>query len=169
MADREVEAQFKEVLSRVWAVLKDAGYTKRGTSFRLDSEGNAQIVAFQRSSKSTASAIVFTINLGVVSGALVRKSDPEKDPSREGIEAAHIRERIGALTPENDDRWWTVTASPAGDISAEVADLVATLAIPFLRKHATDRDLLALWRTGRSPGLTERQRVRNLALLEDVG
>jgi len=168
MAQPNVEAQFKDVLNAARTILKDAGYTKRGTGFRGEKDGNIRIVDFQRSSESSASAIKFTVNLGVISGELLRRWDPEKAPSKEGIWGAHLRERIGALMPANEDRWWTVTSSPAAAIGEEVADLIATLVIPFLQEHSRDSDLVALWKTGRSPGLTEGQRVRNLALLDET-
>lgn len=165
MAHPDVEAQFKDALNAAGAILKDAGYIKRGTGFRIESDGNIRIIDFQRSSESSASAIKFTVNLGVISGALLRKWDPEKDLSKEGIWDSHLRERIGALTLANEDRWWTVTSVPVASIKEEVADLIATLVIPFLQQHARDSDLVALWTTGKSPGLTEGQRVRNLSLL----
>jgi Domain of unknown function (DUF4304) len=168
MAHPDVEDQFKDVLNAAWAILKGAGYTKRGTSFRIENDGNIRIIDFQRSAESSASAIKFTVNLGVISGELLRKWDPEKDLSKEGIWGAHLRERIGALTPAKEDRWWTVTSLPVADIKEEVADLLATLAIPFLRQHARDSDLVTLWKTGRSPGLTEGQRARNLTLLDQA-
>lgn len=168
MAAPEVEAQFKDVLNATWAILRDAGYSKRGTCFRIKSDGNVGMIDFQRSSDSSASAIKFTVNLGVVSGELLRRWDPEKDLMKEGISGAHLRERIGVLMPEKEDRWWTVTSLPVAAIKAEVANLIATLVVPFVRQHAHDSDLIALWRTGRSPGLTEGQRVRNLAMLEEV-
>lgn len=168
MADPDVEAQFKDVLNAAWAVLKDAGYTKRGTGFRSDKDGNIRIVDFQRSSESSASAIKFTVNLGVISSELLRRWDPEKDPSKEGIWGAHLRQRLGALTPANEDKWWTIMPSSDATIRDEIVDLIATLAIPFLQQHSYDSDLIALWKTGRSPGLTEGQRVRNLALLDEA-
>ena len=169
MAHPDVEAQFKAVLDAVRAVLKDAGYTKRGTSFSSAKDGNVRIVAFQRSSASSASAIKFTVNLGVISSELLRRWDPEKDPSKASIWDTHIRERIGALMPARRDRWWTVTSSSVAAVVDEVVNLIATLAIPFLQQHSRDSDLVALWKTGRSPGLTEGQRVRNLALLGESG
>ncbi|MGV3455588.1 MAG: DUF4304 domain-containing protein [Sphingobium phenoxybenzoativorans] len=168
MAHPNVEAQFKDVVNATWAALKDAGFTKRGTSFRIESGGNVQIIDFQRSSDSSASAIKFTVNLGVISGELLRKWDPEKVLSKEGVWSAHLRERIGALTPAKEDKWWTVTSFPVANIKEEVANLIATLAVPFLRQHAHDSDLIALWQTGRSPGLTEGQKIRNLALLSEA-
>jgi hypothetical protein len=169
MAHPDVEVQFKDVLSAAWSILKAAGYTKRGASFRNESDGNVRIIDFQRSSESSALAIKFTVNLSVISGELLRKWDPEKDVAKEGVWGAHLRERIGALTLANEDRWWTVTSVPVAGIKEEVADLIATLVVPFLQQHARDSDLIALWKTGRSPGLTEGQRIRNLTLLDEAG
>ncbi len=154
------------MLNAAWAIMKRAGYTKRGTSFRIEGDGNVRIINFQRSSDSSASMIKFTVNLGVVSGELLRKWDSEKDLAKEDIWGAHLRCRIGELALANEDRWWAVTSLPVAGIGGEVANLIATLVIPFLQQHARDVDLVSLWKTGRSPGLTEGQRVRNLILLD---
>lgn len=167
MAFPDVEAEFKGVFNAASAILKDAGYRKRGTSFRMESDGNLRIINFQRSSESSASAIKFTVNIGVVSSTLLRKRNPEKELLKENIWSAHLRVRIGCLTPAQDDRWWTVTSVPVSGIKEELAHLIATQVIPLLQQHTRDSDLVALWKTGRSPGLTEGQRIRNLAVLDE--
>jgi len=166
--DGDVETKFKQVLTATWSILKAAGYSKRGSRFRLARDNNIAMIDFQRSTENSAKTLKFTVNLVVISGEAMRRWDPEKDLSKASIWDAHLQERIGVIVA-NEDRWWTITPyEPVSAIEAEISHIVEMHAIPFLERYARDTDLIALWRTGRSPGLTEGQRVRNLAFLEDA-
>ena len=78
-----------------------------------------------------------------------------------------MRERIGAFLANPADHWWTVTGgNDAANIEEELIALLVSGAVPFLAAHLDDADLLSLWRTGRAPGLTEAQRLRNITQLE---
>jgi hypothetical protein len=128
--------------------------------------GNVAIVEFQRSAANDDSLIRFTLNLGIVSGKLFNAWDPEADLGRVGASEAHLRERIGFFLKPPTDHWWTLTdVTDAEMVAAEVATLLVDAALPYLNGYGADENLLALWRTGRSPGLTEGQRQRFMALL----
>ncbi|AQR72425.1 hypothetical protein BXU08_00960 [Sphingomonas sp. LM7] len=161
-----MESKFKQVLAATSTTLKAAGFTKRGTSFRRKYDDNIAIIDFQKSTDNSAQALKFTINLGVISSKLLSRWDPEKLPSKQTVWEAPLRERIGTLA-YGEDRWWTVTSNePVSAIENEVTNLIETCAVPFLDQHQSDNALIAMWKRGNSPGLTEGQRVRNLSLLE---
>jgi len=141
----------------------------RGTVFRNALAGNVSIIEFHKSRDSSADAIKFTVNLGVISGELLRRWDHELDILKENVWSAHLRSRIGEFLSTPQDLWWIIADDvDTPTIEAEVCDLITSEAVPFLSRHATDADLVRLWRTGQSPGLTEGQRDRNLGQLTDA-
>lgn len=168
MAVTEIENAFRLVLEATSSTLKGSGYTKRGASFRRKYGNNIAIADFQKSSESSADVLRFTINLGIVSAKILEKWDPEKDPAKQSIWDAHLRVRLGELV-YGKDHWWVIASNETGaEVGEEVATLVETEAVPFLDKHHSDLALIALWKSGKSPGLTEGQRDRNLAMLDEV-
>jgi hypothetical protein len=168
MAVDAVEARFKDVVDAIGAVLKPAGFTKRGLAFRHLAAGNSAVVAFQRSQSSSRDAIRFTLNLGIICGRLL--ADWQPSVSKAGVADAHLRARLGAFLPGAPDRWWIVDATTdTAVIVGEIADLLTQSAVPFVVGHLEDSALRSLWQTGSSPGLTEGQRARYLRELEHAG
>jgi hypothetical protein len=169
MAARDLEGEYKRIVNAAAALLTAHGFKKRGTAFRNAHDGNVSIVEFQKSRESSADAVKFTVNLGVISGELLRRWDDELDISKETVWSAHLRSRIGDFLSTPQDFWWIIAdGADTRTIEAEVCDLITSEALPFLSQHSTDADLVRLWRTGQSPGLTEGQRERNLAKLTDA-
>jgi hypothetical protein len=165
MADDLIERRFKEVVNGVGASVKPIGFVKRRMAFRHLANGNAAIIEFQRSQSSSSSSIRFTVNVGVICGRLLDEYWP--DVSKAGSSYAHLRERLGAFLPIPFDKWWTVEASTDPvPIVREIAGLLTGSAAPFLLDHIADEALKSLWMSGKSPGLTEGQRIRYLADLE---
>lgn len=164
MANAAIEGKFKQVVSGIGQKLKADGFAKSGNTFRCVQDRNAAVVEFQRSQSSTVDVIRFTINVGVVSGRLLAEWQPIV--SKAGAADAHFRQRIGSLLAVADDKWWTMdAASDPNSIIAEVEPLIPP-AVALLKSRILDTDLVALWETGVSPGLTEGQRQRYLSELQ---
>lgn len=167
MASPELEIRYKQVIATLSNRLNEFSFKKSGTSFRRVHEQNIAIINVQRSNESTIQAIKFTINVGIVSARLLSKWDDQEVPSKQSVWQAHLRERIGTLA-YGKDRWWTITYDePPAAIEDEIVDIIERFAVPYLDQHNSDSALIALWKNGQSPGLTEGQRVRNLALIEE--
>ncbi len=167
MAQQDVEDRYKKIVQSVGVALKAHGYRKSGTRFRLDRVGNLALVAFQRSTTSDAETIRFTMNIGVVSGELLRRWDPDQDIAKVSVQSAHLWKRLGDFLPDPRDHWWEVnSSSDIGPLETEIVAVLESKVVPFLDDHLSDAALLALWKTGRSPGLTDGQRIRNIAELE---
>jgi hypothetical protein len=165
MAEQQLQTKFKSVVLAVAAALKPHGFAKRGTKFRRG-EPNVQLIEFQRSISNDATSIKFTLNVGVVSARALRHFDPEAEPAKASVLEAHLRERIGTLSDERTDRWWQIdNQSNEQAINSEIVDLVIHKILPWLEKYSTDEALVDLWKSGRSPGLTEGQRNRYLTAL----
>lgn len=164
MANDVVEERFKALLMGIGACLKPHGFAKRGNAYRRLSSGNSAIIEAQRSQSSNGDTIRFTLNVGVICGRLLDDYQPEI--SKAGSMHAHLRERIGAFLPTHEDKWWTIDASTNPDeMVAEIESLLSASA-QFLLDHATDAQLISLWETGVSPGLTAGQRQRCLRELK---
>ncbi len=165
MAESALEERFDQVVDAVAATLKESGFSRRGRIFRLARDGNCAVVEFQRSLSSTRDLIRFTLNTGVVCGALL--DDGPAAAAKARFIDAHLSERLGRLLPTPTDKWWDVsTNSDLKSAIAEIDQLLMLGAVPYLQAHLTNNALITLWESGRSPGLTEGQRQRNLKELK---
>jgi Domain of unknown function (DUF4304) len=163
-----LDAEMSAAINRVLSLLVPLGFKKSGNLARLIADNNVAILAFQRSNDSTSKAIKFTINLGIVCGALL---DPEGLSLAKARDVdGHLRQRIGAFLPDHPDKWWVIDESTnVQQLTKEIADLVVEKAAPFLLRYVKFDELLTLWQSGQSPGLTEGARVRYLDELIERG
>jgi|SRR5882762_3458305 len=137
------------------------GFARRGTILRKFSQGNSGIIEFQKSIKNSGDKLLFTVNLAVICGELLEPEQPQLDKAR-SLDA-HLRQRIGMLLSSRPDKWWEVSA--AIDVSAlanEISSLIFNEAAPYIERYLDTGELIALWESGKSPGLTETQRVKYL-------
>jgi hypothetical protein len=166
MPQKELDDAFDEVVSLTALRAKEFGFCRRGVSLKKILNDNAAIVEFQKSQSNSSETLLFTINLAVICGALL-------DPESLSLERAksydgHLRVRIGALTPSHQDLWWEIKAgTDSKALGAEVATLACDEGIPYIESYLSDLDLIKLWESGKSPGLTDGQRLRNLKELKE--
>ncbi len=166
MAGQQIEQTFKSVVDCAWQLLKAHRFRKQGQRFRRRYAKTVGIIEFQKSQTGGAHVIKFTMNLGIVSITLAGRLDPEDDVDKAIVATAHIRQRIGALLPTGQDVWWEVTdETDTAALAAEIASVIENQALPFIDAVSGDDHFVSLWQSGRSPGLTERQRERFLAAL----
>jgi hypothetical protein len=165
MGSKAAEA-FIELLASIEAHLKQRGFARRGTVFFREQFGNLGLIVLQKSQKTDAEAVIFTINVGVVSSrlALFFSAPPKANHLPEPSEW-HWRQRLGFLLPEGQDKWWTL--GPGSNVQQIGDEIQAALdlAVLEIEKHIKDESLRDLWLAGRSPGLTEVQRLKNLLVL----
>jgi hypothetical protein len=158
-------SDFKDVvLTAMREALAPAGFRKRGANFKRAVGDIVHVVQLQSSSKSTSSVLVATVNLGVFSRELERRlGGPVTDPTEADC---HWRQRLGALTPPDEDRWWDVRdLDAARSAAAEVGEMLRGYALPALDALDSTASLRALWEGGQSPGLTDRTRRDYLRVL----
>jgi hypothetical protein len=135
---------------------------------RAVADGNAEVIEFQKSDKSSADRALFTVNLGFVCGELL---DPERaDIRNSSVVDAHLRTRLGLLLDPPNDTWWELTSSTdSASLGSELSRLLIVRALPYLEMYGNKRALVALWESGKSPGLTAVQRSRYLSELKGSG
>ena len=139
-------------------------FRRQGSTHRVIEQDCAGLIEFQKSTTNSADQIRFTINLAVVCRALLNpdQSSLEKARSPE----AHLRLRIGMLLPGRPDKWWEIKDGVnVAELAGEVSTLIATEAAPYVTRYLDRGELISLWRSGESPGLTETQRLRYLEQL----
>jgi hypothetical protein len=156
---------FKELLSSMAARLGEAGFHRKGNSFYLREGNNWGIVNFQKSTKSTANLILFTVNVGTASGKLLdfaglRTAEVPR------IDQCHWRKRLGFFSQDPSDTWWRIDmlTSPSA-VAKEIVDALLKQALPVMKVYMLDASLVELWTSGDSPGLTEMERLKYLAIL----
>ena len=157
---------FKALLADAAATLKSSGYSRRGLTFFRERSGNYGLIQFQKSQKTTAKIVVFTANVGVVSGRLARFFGGTVRSGQPPDSVWHWYARLGALRFDGQDKWWILGGTQELDrVAREIKSALVTLAQPELDKYLQDESLRDLWLTGRSPGLTDLQRLKYLAIL----
>ena len=157
---------FKVLLSRVNSSLRGLGYKRSGLRFCLQKQGNWGVLGFQKSARTDQRRLIFTINVGVCSTRLLRFYSLEKVGNCPTIQDCHLDIRLGHLLPDRDDKWWTIVDEKGLDqLSDEIVSDVTNVAHQMICHHVRDEDLMALWLSGRSPGLTDLQRLKNLSVL----
>ena len=156
---------FDAVVDRVAAFLGHRGFSRRSAVFFRMQGGNWAVIELQKSQRTSSDVVVFTVNVGVVSSRLAHfSSAPLKNDRPPQSSEWHWRQRLGFLLA-GQDKWWTIgpRISPE-QVSREIEDALE-LALPEVEKYVQDEALRDVWLTGSSPGLTDVQRLRNLAVL----
>jgi hypothetical protein len=160
-----VEETFEHVVKVAGERLRALGFARRGPVLRIMGQGTCGVVQFQRSVTNTRDRLLFTVNVGVVCADLLDTGPAGLKKVR--VWEAHVRERIGTLLPEHFDKWWEVTAATNPDALAQgISDLIVEVAVPYIQRYLRIDAIIALWESGRSPGLTDRQRINHLAALK---
>jgi len=147
------------------AVLKSCGYRKTGTTFHRALDDVDHLINLQKSASSSSGEIRATVNIGISVRSLapIRAGVPDKA----SLWSAHWRRRLGELMPAATDRWWTATSDDeASAIGQDLAQALVQYGLPVLEKLADAGAVVALWRQGMAPGLTESQRRRLLEMYE---
>jgi hypothetical protein len=155
MHSPDINDRFEHIVTAGKAALERYGFRRNRKRYRKISGNMAAIIEFQRSTTNTSSRLLFTVNLAIVCDGLQYPGVPiRKAAAMDG----QLTERLGMLLPERRDKWWEITETTNIDaLSAEIATLLTTYAIPYLERYLQPSALLALWDSGVSPGLTEKQ------------
>ncbi|WP_181179560.1 DUF4304 domain-containing protein [Pseudorivibacter rhizosphaerae] len=148
-------------------LLRPLGYRKSSSLFSRPLQDVVHLIEVQGSRQSTAAEAKFTVNVGAFAPALIYAD--VRATTKPSIPLAHWRERLGFLSPENEDTWWKVrTAQQAEAVAVDIATRIERFALPALGQLQQLDALVTLWKAGQSPGLTEHQRREFLVRLGHV-
>lgn len=148
---------------------KEYGFSLQGNTFIIKENSNYGLINFQKSRKSKNDIVIFTINIGVISNRLIDYFSLNiESPS---IEDCHWRQRIGFLLKKNNDKWWQIDqGTNVDELYIEIKEYLTSYAISAIKENMHDENLVNLWLSGKSPGLTDIQRLLNLsALVKKMG
>ncbi|HEY0158042.1 MAG TPA: DUF4304 domain-containing protein [Thermoanaerobaculia bacterium] len=91
--------------------LKESGFKKHGRTFVREAGAAAQIVHVQASQWNQGAEGNFTLDLGVYFPAVAeRRGEVARGAYPREVDSTY-RERIGYLLPEQNNRWWELTAT----------------------------------------------------------
>lgn len=141
--------KYKLLLNSVTAVLKQKGYDKKGTTFYIFKDNNWGLLNFQKGRSSTKEAVLFTLNIGIVSSLLRQSIDRDYSTSKPEPGHYHWETRIGFLMSEKGDFWWRLDGSDdVENVIIYVISALNQLAIPTIDKHISDEGLINTWTNG---------------------
>lgn len=145
--------EFKSIAAgSIMELLKPLGYKKSGFIFTKDIGELVFMIGLQSSTTSTSKEPKVTLNVGIWIKIL-------SDNKKASIWECQWRSRIGKLMPENSDKWWSMASiEDAVKVSIEIRDSINDYALPILQSLNTLEKITEQWKTGKSPGLTVKQR-----------
>ena len=157
---------YRTLVVRVFERIVIYGFKKRGVLYYRDNSETRAAIQFQKSRRSTSELSLFTINISVICIPLL---DPEIDDLKKmGGNEGHMRWRLGDFLDPPFDKWWELkTTTDIAALADELASLIIDHVIPLLDKYSKMNSIIQLWDSGASPGISEMQRNRYLAELED--
>lgn len=145
------------VASATHELLASRQFKKKALVFSRAFPDVVQFVTLQSSTSSTATELKLTVNLGVLIPSLNEAGRPRD------VWSSHWNQRLGALLPMPSDRWWQISSDQEASVAAgEIVAGLRDFGLPILDELTTKAALVALWQSGRSPGITEGHRKQCL-------
>ncbi|HEY3330473.1 MAG TPA: DUF4304 domain-containing protein [Capsulimonadaceae bacterium] len=133
----------KVVIARIAATLKPLGFRRKAMTFTRAQGDVLQFVNVQASTSSTADILKLTVNLAVYSEEVNQILNPGDDIGCGGWLDNHWRDRIGSLTDDRQDVWWTITNTTEAENSGnEIAALLVKSGMDVLALHSSTLDLV---------------------------
>jgi hypothetical protein len=158
MASKEFK---KIIIDKLNDRLKPIGFKKSGSIFTKVTADMTYFISVQSSRDSTSQTLKTTLNLEIASLTISNNEDTSLPMKYR----THWRKRIGFLLDKPIDKWWTINNNnEAQDAAEEIIGIVENKALIEFERLNTTEDLVELWRSGKCPGLTERQRQWYLEL-----
>ncbi|MCG3134332.1 MAG: hypothetical protein HMLKMBBP_01637 [Planctomycetes bacterium] len=131
------------VLDSMAAVLRPAGFRKRGSVFERSVANVVHLVSLQSSASSTVRACRVTVNLAV----WVPRLHPTRNPD---VWDSPWQQRLGSVMSEPGDRWWPLESDASADSAAdEIRSALTRFGLPALDALSSESALLELWRSGK--------------------
>ena len=154
---------FEELLTlRVSPWMRSRGFLRKGYRFARWTKGSAQVVAlYVWNERSTPVDAVFTIDIGILIGKhywyQTGHTKPKKQPE---VADCHWADNLGTFLPSGQPQYWhTHDRSEVPRLAGELLDALEAKGFPVLERLTNDKTMMELWKTGKSPGLTDMQRL----------
>ena len=163
----QIERRHKNLVAQhVTPLLREAGFRKKGTEYSRAREGLSHLVSIQTSQWNDQNELGFTINCGVLVPGVIEVYANKKVGAPK-IEDCSMHIRIGSLTAQKTDLWWSLKESAQqtdSGIGQDVADKLHELILPFLDQFNTTSDVIDFLTDAQSSTLAlPRSRAQRLA------
>lgn len=157
----------RNLLECLHSSMKENGFKKKNNIFYKKNEKYWFVIHFQLSKDDVGKKIKFTINIGVHNIKL-EFLDGGGNNNIPDIWKCHLRQRIGFFLPLKEDKWWICETDSAAlySVCAELCDDMNNFVFPYFNNYSSDEDILSLWKSENSPGLTKMQRISFIELME---
>jgi hypothetical protein len=147
-------------------LLKTHGFRKTARTFHLAADPLIKLVKFQHSWLNRPDKAKFTVNVDITVPFFHETWTGQPMPRNPGKAAAVIQRRLGQLTPEHKDQWWTVTPeTDTASIAANIEELLIGHGLPFLDEFQTIEQLIDRVETASQPPYTLYDRGAVTAIL----
>lgn len=161
---------FKHLKACLAKRLAPSGFVGAGNILWRKVHDTVVVVEIQKDRRySTKEEVRFTVNAGISVDALRDVIAAAGGPSSSDVpppEGCHWRQRLGHLLPVQSDMWWSVRdEQSAQSVCDEIASGLIYIALPKVEAMASSEVLVRSWQEGRGQGLTEYERLVNLARL----
>ena len=148
-----------EAAKRLAAELKGLGYKRSGLRFVRQGIEVISLIELQVGRSSTPKELSFALNFGVI---VISLADGEA--TKPTYTVCPWGGRVSGR--DTTERWWTVRESDSvEELSHQLVTVVSRDVLPEIDSNQTEEALITLWRSGRSPGLVEAQRLLFLGVL----
>lgn len=162
----QANAIFKELIQAIGITLQNHEFKRYGNSFYQRKTDNWGLIEFQKSTRSTKFEILFTINIGICSEAIKQFRDSDQINQKPSFDECQWKIRIGTLIANNEDKWWAINdLTNTSQLVDEIQSHLINIVLPEMQNNMTDEQLMTLWLSGKSQGLTEVERLVNLCIL----
>jgi len=151
----------------LWPKLQPLGFERAAGRFVRQVDNLLHLIELQRSVGSSSRAIRFRINYGVLSVRVAEFFGAATSELRSyDVQSSHWIDRAGPQDDPSGDGWWEVgVVGDLPEVASDVLHVLNQVVLPALDQLSSEDGLLQLWRGGRGPGITEAQRLANLAAL----
>lgn len=160
------------VVSRKLAAseLKGAGFRRSGIHLIRQTEEVIQAVHLQASRWGSKEKGAFTVNLVITWQSIYETWINEQFPKNPATALFPTPVRIGELSPERLDHWWDVNGSTdVEQLSADVLEVLVTLALPFFDRLTSKQSYYDELRSGRSFRPDFRSKIAQAIVAHELG
>ena len=136
---------FRHLLKELRPSMTREGFRRHSQNFVIQSDECWGVINFQKSLYSSTNEKRFTVNVAIAAKRVLRFCGEASDePPRHWM--CHWQNRIGHFIPGSGDRWWTLSDEASYyPIFTEVEALLVEKAVPIIKHHLTEEQLLVLW------------------------
>jgi len=142
------DTRLQAILSKfVKPLLKESGFARTGDTYVRKQDELSWLIDVQKSRYNDGTQASFTLNCGVYVPGVLSRYGLAPEPSRPKVYHCVVSARVGMLSKEHLDIWWTLTAVEDAaftdaKIGREVARRLVEHVLPFLQRFSSRAEVM---------------------------